>query len=182
MGGRGSSSMSGRRSGGGGAGISKEMQDNARRHAKYVAGELNTKITKNDQFAMDVLFPDMDYNKTGSGSSVYANANRVSRDEEHIAVLVPHSALHETPYGFALQLDEEHVQYVKTWQLTSQVLPYRGIQGTNVSLSKKYWNPKKTKYKDPNYSSDPEQLSWDTWVQGAKAQQAAGNVVSIRKR
>jgi hypothetical protein len=49
---------------------------------------------------MDVLFPDMDYNKTGSGSSVYANANRVSRDEEHIAVLVPHSALHETPYGF----------------------------------------------------------------------------------
>lgn len=181
MGGRGSSSMSGRKSGGGsGAGVSKEMEDNARLHAKYIAGKLNTRITKKDKFMMEMLYPDMDYNKTGSGSSVYVHANRVSKDEEHIAVMVDSGILKPTKYGFALQLDETHVQYIKDWQLKGQTLPYKGQVGTNVSLSKKYWNPKETKYANPDFSQDSKQLSWDTWVKAAKEQQAYGNIVSVR--
>lgn len=182
MGGRGGSSASAKR-GGGGAGVSKEMQDNARRHEKYINGELGTKITKDDEFMMKMLYPDMDYNKVReSASSTYVRANRVSKDEEHIAVMVGPGMLKPTRYGFALQLDETHVQYVKGWQLKGQYLPYKGQVGTNVSLSKKYWNPKEAKASNPDFFAEAENLSWGHWLSVAKMQQSHGNIVSVRVR
>ena len=146
MGGRGSSSMSG---GAGGASV------NADRHRKYLAGELGTKVTKSDEFMMNVVFPGMNYSKVRhSKSSTYAYADRVSKDGEHINVLVSSDNIKQTKFGYALQLDATHVQYVKDWQVSAQTLPHKGQVGVNVSLSKKYFNPKGTKYRNSGFSSD----------------------------
>lgn len=54
MGGRGGSSMS-----------SGSVSRNAKLHEKFVAGELGTKVTKNDKFTMENAFPNMNYSRTG---------------------------------------------------------------------------------------------------------------------
>ena len=62
---------------------------NADKHRKYLAGELGTKVTKNDEFMMETVFPGMNYNKVRrSKSSTYAYADRVSKDGERINVMV----------------------------------------------------------------------------------------------
>lgn len=88
MGGRGSSSASAV-SGGAAKGEKKTASVNADRHKKYLAGELGTKVTKNDEFMMNTVFPGMNYNKVRhSKSSTYAYADRVSKDGERINVTV----------------------------------------------------------------------------------------------
>ena len=88
MGGRGSSSASAA-SGGAAKGEKKTASVNADKHRKYLAGELGTKVTKNDEFMMETVFPDMNYNKVRrSKSNTYAYADRVSKDGERINVMV----------------------------------------------------------------------------------------------
>ena len=170
MGGRGGSSMS---SGG--------VSHNAKLHEKFMAGELGTKVTKNDKFMMENAFPDMNYSRTRlSKSSSYARADRVSPDGNHISVMVPSERIRETPYGYALTLDSGNVQYLKTWQVSAQTLPHKGQVGVNVSMSKQYFKPKPSRVKNEKYGNDPKQLKWDEWLKAAKKQQRAGNTVSIR--
>lgn len=167
MGGRGASSAS--------------ASPNAAKHERYMSGAIGTRVTKNDEFLMKMVYPEMNYWKIRySKSSGYAHADRVSKDGNTISVLVPGERLKKTPYGFALQLDRDTVQYVKDWLVTAQTLPYEGTVGANVTLSKKYFNPKKTKYKDLDYDSDASLTTWDNWKSAAVAQQKAGNYVSIR--
>ncbi len=155
---------------------------NAEKHRKYLAGELGTKVTKNDEFMMRMVFPGMNYNKVRhSKSSTYAHADRVSKDGEHISVMVPGDRVRATPYGFALTLDSGHVQYLKSWQVTNQTKPYGGVVGLNVSMSRKYFNPKPSRVRNDGYPSDAKQRTWDEWLKAAKAQQRKGNIVSIRQ-
>lgn len=94
MGGRGSSSASAASAvGSGGA------SPNADRHKKYLAGELGTKVTKNDGFMMRAAFPGMNYNKVRHfKSSTYAYADRVSKDGEHINVMVSADSINCSPH------------------------------------------------------------------------------------
>lgn len=88
MGGRGSSSASAA-SGGAAKGEKKTASVNADRHKKYLAGELGTKVTKNDESMMKTVFPGMNYNKVRRfKSGTYAYADRVSNDGEHINVTI----------------------------------------------------------------------------------------------
>lgn len=170
MGGRGASSAS-----------KTSVSQNASNHERYVTGALGSKITRNDEFLMKMVYPDMNYWKSSSSkSSSYSHADRVSKDGNTISVLVPSERLKKTPYGYALQLDRDTVQYVKSWSVTAQTLPYKGTVGANVTLSKKYFNPKKTKYKDLDYESDAQLTTWEKWKSAAVAQQKAKNYVSIR--
>lgn len=89
MGRRGSSSASAA-SDSAAKGEKKTASVNADKHRKYLAGELGTKVTKNDEFMMETVFPGMNYNKVRrSKSSTYAYADRVSKDGERINVMVP---------------------------------------------------------------------------------------------
>lgn len=88
MGGRGSSSVSAA-SGGAAKGEKKTASVNADKRRKYLAGELGTKVAKNDEFMMKTVFPGMSYSKVRrSKSSTYAYADRVSKDGERINVMV----------------------------------------------------------------------------------------------
>ena len=88
MGGRGSSSASAA-SGGAAKGEKKTASVNADKHRKYLAGELGTRVTKNEEFMMKTVFPGMNYNKVRrSKSNTYAYADRVSKDGELINVMV----------------------------------------------------------------------------------------------
>ena len=170
MGGRGSSSA--------GGAVSVR---NAEMHRKYVDGKLSTRITKNDRFMMDTVLPGMNYyKKRSSKSSVYAHADRVSKDSSHICVMVSHDAVRATKYGYSLQLDRDHVVYVKNWQVYGHTVPYKGQTGVEVAMSKKYFKPKRVNRPNEAYSVDRKNLQWSEWVKAAKEQQRAGNIVSIR--
>ena len=154
---------------------------NSEMHRKFVGGELSTRVTKNDEFMMRTVMPDMNYyRKRSSKSSAYAHADRVSKDESHICVMVNHEAVKPTKYGYSLQLDRDHVAYVKGWQVYGHTEPYKGQTGVEVVLSKKYFNPKKTRYPNEDYSADSKNLRWDEWLKAARRQQRSGNHVSIR--
>lgn len=170
MGGRGSGSAS-----------FSAMSKNAQRHEKYLAGELRTRVTKNDKFRMDTAFKGLNYSKVRSSkSSGYIYADRVSKDGENIMVLFAPSHVRQTPYGFAIQLDEKHVQYVKDWQVYPQESPYKGFQGINVAFSRKYWKPKETKYTNDDFIGNSQMLNYSEMLKIAREQQNIGNTVSIR--
>lgn len=98
MGRRGSSSASAT-SGGAVKGERKTASVNADRHRKCLAGELGTKVTKNDEFMMKTVLPGMNYNKVRrSKSSTYAYADRVSKDGERINVMVSPTTSRRSPY------------------------------------------------------------------------------------
>lgn len=79
MGGRGSSSASAA-SGGAAKGEKKTASVNADKHRKYLAGELGTRVTKNEEFMMKTVFPGMNYNKVRrSKSNTYAYATGCPR-------------------------------------------------------------------------------------------------------
>ena len=161
--------------------MSKSESQNASLHDRFISGKLGTRVTKNDEFMMKMVFPDMNYNRVRmSKSSAYIQADRVSADGGHISVMVPHDRVRETPYGYALTLDAGHVQYLKRWQVYEQTLPYQGGVGVNVSMSKKYFNPKTARRRNDDYPDDQAQTTWAEWKRAAEAQQRAGNTVKIR--
>lgn len=88
MSGRGSSSASAA-SGSAAKGEKKTASVNADKHRKYLAGELGTKVTKNDESMMKTVLPGMNYNKVRrSKFGTYAYADRVSKGGERINVMV----------------------------------------------------------------------------------------------
>lgn len=80
------------------------------------------------------------------------HADRISADGNKIAVTVGGAHIFEAPYGLGLQLDSDHVVYLKTWQVEAQNKPYMGQVGTNVVLDRAYFNVKKSKYSNNEFS------------------------------
>lgn len=172
MGGRGASSASAK-----GVAIASP---NAEKHRKFLAGELDSRYSKSDVFYNEKLFAGMNYwREKYSKSRDYMHADRISADGNKIAVTVGGNHIFETPYGLGLQLDSDHVVYLKTWQVKAQNKPYMGQVGTNVVLDRAYFNVKKSKHSNNEFSPNEKALSFDYWKSIAKEQQDAGNYVSI---
>ena len=52
-------------------------------------------------------------------SNKYLSMNRVSKDENKVVVKVADCHLISTRFGYALILDESHVVFLKSWQVSS---------------------------------------------------------------
>lgn len=173
MGGRGSSSISAKSKSG-------FSSPNAEHHRKFLAGESGARYSKSDVFYNEKLFAGMNYwRENQSKSSQYLHADRVSQDGNKIAVAVADEHLFETPYGFGLRLDNEHVVYLKSWQVLPQNEPYHKHISNNVVLDRQYFTVKKSKWTNNEFDENPEALSFDYWAKIARVQQDAGNYVSI---
>ena len=89
--------------------------------------------------------------------------NRVSNDENKIVVKVADSHLQKTKFGYALILDQNHVTFLKDWQVNQNYF------GNEVLLNRDYWNPKEWgEFED--FGENPENLEWITWLEIAKEQ------------
>lgn len=170
MGGRGASS--------GNSGYAKRRAHNKEMHDSMPARTKNSKSGKFNEFR----FAGLDwYKQSTSKSSSYIHMNRVSEDGDKIVVRVDESHIKATRYGnVQLQLDKQHAVYLKQWQVESHTEPYKGANGFEVVLDKKFFTPKETKYADNNFLSDKSRLSFSHWRKVAEKQDRSGNTVSIR--
>lgn len=96
-------------------------------------------------------------------SNKYLTCDRVSADETKIVVKVADSHLVPTRYGWALILDYSHVIFLKDWAVNQNYF------GNEVILTKQYFNVKEWGAHEA-FCDDEENLSWDTWLEVAKAQ------------
>lgn len=99
-------------------------------------------------------------------SNKYISMNRVSEDENKIVVKVGSSHLLQTKFGYALILDESHVVFLKSWQVSENYF------GNEVLLTREFFNVKEWGDFSLEFSSIPENLSFDHWLECAKAQDA----------
>lgn len=107
--------------------------------------------------------------------------NRVSEDGNKVVVRVDESHIRSTKYGnVQLQLDKQHAVYLKQWQVEPHTDPYKGQNGFEVVLDKKYFTPKQTRYANKDFPSDESRLSFGHWRKVAEKQDRSGNTVSIR--
>ena len=99
-------------------------------------------------------------------SNKYYTMERVNSDETKIVVKVASSHLLKTKFGYALILDYDHVVFLKSWQVDINYF------GCEVLLTKKFFNVKNWgEFSD--FGEEKENLEWSTWVDVAKAQNAA---------
>lgn len=99
-------------------------------------------------------------------SNKYLTMDRVSADETKIVVKVADSHILPTKYGYALILDENHVVFLKSWQVSSNYF------GNEVLLNKEFFQVKEWGDFSNEFGSNEENLIWDTWVEIAKDQDA----------
>lgn len=104
-------------------------------------------------------------------SNKYMTMKRVSDDESKIVVKVADEQVFETQYGFGLIINRTHVVWLKSWQVSVN------WYGTEILLNKDYFKPTESKREFENYLYDPENESWETWLNVAKDQAAAENMV-----
>ena len=168
MGGRGSSSGI----------VSSQKAKNKLMHDNMPARTKNSKSGKFNEFR----YGGLDWWKESlSKSSGYLHMNRVSEDGDKIVVRVSDEHVKSTRYGnIQLQLDSQHVVYLKQWQVESHTEPYKGASGFEVVLDRKYFNPKQTKVTNQSFSNNKAALSFDHWKSVALKQEKSGNSVSIR--
>ena len=95
----------------------------------------------------------------------YLTMSRVSEDEKKIVVKVADSHLQPTKYGYALILDDSHVVFLKSWQVSSN------FYGNEVLLQKDFWHVKEWGSFDGFLEND-ENLKFESWLQAAKEQDA----------
>lgn len=99
-------------------------------------------------------------------SNKYYTMERVNLDETKIVVKVANSHLLKTKFGYALILDYDHVVFLKNWQVNINYF------GCEVLLTKEFFNVKNWgEFSD--FGEEKENLEWSTWVDVAKAQNAA---------
>lgn len=94
----------------------------------------------------------------------FSLTSRVNNNESKIVVNVADEHLLETKYGYALILDKNHVVFVKDWQVSAN------FYGNEVVLDKKYFNVKEWG-NFSNFTEVPENLTWESWLNTAIAQQ-----------
>lgn len=99
-------------------------------------------------------------------SNKYYTMERVNPDETKIVVKVASSHLLKTKFGYALILDFDHVVFLKNWQVDINYF------GCEVLLTKDFFNVKNWgEFSD--FGEEKENLEWSTWLDVAKAQNAA---------
>lgn len=99
-------------------------------------------------------------------SNKYYTMERVNADETKIVVKVASSHLLKTKFGYALILDYDHVVFLKNWQVDINYF------GCEVLLTKEFFNVKNWgEFSD--FGEEKENLEWSTWLDVAKAQNAA---------
>lgn len=107
-------------------------------------------------------------------SNKYFTMDRVSEDEKKIVVKVADEHLVKTKYGYALVLDYNHVVFVKEWAVSANYF------GNEVMLTEEYFTVKEWGTFD-DFGEEEENLEFDTWVNVAKEQEAAENIVRWEK-
>ena len=99
-------------------------------------------------------------------SNKYYTMERVNADETKIVVKVASSHLLKTKFGYALILDYDHVVFLKNWQVDINYF------GCEVLLTKEFFNVKNWgEFSD--FGEEKKNLEWSTWLDVAKAQNAA---------
>ena len=98
-------------------------------------------------------------------SNKYYGLNRVSETGDKICVNVVDAHLITTQYGYALILDNEHVVFVKNWQVDQNYF------GNEVILDRKFFNVKKWGFHEEFSEADKAQLTFDYWKRVAEEQQ-----------
>ena len=99
-----------------------------------------------------------------SQSNKYFTMNRVSDDENKIVVKVAETSVLKTKYGYALILDFNHVVFLKQWQVSDN------WYGTEVLLSREYFNVKEWGEFDEFGEAAEDELTFDYWLNVAKEQ------------
>ena len=97
-------------------------------------------------------------------SNKYITMDRVSADRNKIVVKVDSSHLLETKYGYALILDQNHVVFLKSWQVSQNYF------GNEVLLNREYWNVKEWGDFSDEFDEEEENYNFDAWLSVAKMQ------------
>lgn len=106
----------------------------------------------------------------------YITMNRVSDTGDKIVVKVAKGQIFETRYGYGLILDKNHVVWLKDFQV------YTSSYGTEVILNKNYFNVKQWGDFSDQFAKNEENYKFETWVNAAKEQEKAGNIVKWSPR
>lgn len=109
----------------------------------------------------DYRFGGFDYGDYSN--KYYKIKNHVSENEEKIIVCIGENHLVKTRFGYALILDNMHVIFLKSWQVSTSP------QGNYVLLDKKFWNVKEWGNFE-NFMVDENELKFETWLEAAKEQ------------
>ena len=103
-------------------------------------------------------------------SNKYMTMNRVSEDEDKVVISVSTDSLIKTRYGYAFILDRTHVVFLKDWQVDMNYF------ANEVLLNRDFFNVKEWGTHDEY--DDEEDLSFEKYVEVAKAQTSAENKVA----
>lgn len=117
-----------------------------------------------NSFRFDGLNPKKKSNK-------YLTMDRVSADGSKCIVKVADEHLLRTKYGYALILDESHVLFLKSWQVSENWF------GNEVLVEREYFNVKEWG-NFPDFEDNSGNLAYETWIETAKEQEEHGNLVS----
>lgn len=99
-------------------------------------------------------------------SNKYLSMNRVSEDENKVVVKVADCHLISTRFGYALILDESHVVFLKSWQVSSN------YYGNEVLLQRNFFDVKEWGDFSDNFGENPDNLDFNCWLETARAQDA----------
>lgn len=132
--------------------------------SKANGGSANVKYppTKANEY-IQKRFPDMNAHEI---SNNYWSMDRVSKNEDRVVVRVAEEHLIKTQYGYALVLDDKHVVFTKDNYVSQNYF------GNEVMLNKQYFNVKEWG-NHSNFSENPQNLKWETWLNTAKEQAKA---------
>lgn len=108
-------------------------------------------------------------------SNKYFTMARVSEDESKIVVKVADEHLFKTRYGYGLILDASHVVWLKEWAVSTS------CYGNEIVLDRNFFNVKEWGDFSDNFDDEPENCTWEHYLQVAKEQAAAGNPVKWLK-
>lgn len=104
-------------------------------------------------------------------SNKYLTMDRVSEDESKIVVKIAGEHLFKTKYGYGLILDASHVVWLKEWAVSTS------YYGNEIMLDRGFFNVKEWGDFSDNFDDEPENCTWEHYLQIAKAQAAANNHV-----
>lgn len=97
-------------------------------------------------------------------SNKYFTMNRVSEDEKKIVVRVGDDHVLRTKFGWALILDQEHVVFLKDWQVSQNYF------GNEVLIQKDFWNVKKWGNHEAFFGVEEKNHDYNFWLKAAVKQ------------
>lgn len=86
--------------------------------------------------------------------------------ENKVVVKVADCHLISTRFGYALILDESHVVFLKSWQVSSN------YYGDEVLLQRNFFDVKEWGDFSDNFGENPDNLDFNCWLETARAQDA----------